>query len=85
MKQERERIVELEAARKRSEEQARQRIEVERFERKFKPRRKTKDTTSSSQTQQRGNGYLLKKVALVLAVLAIAIAWTVYHTKQRTP
>ena len=83
IKEEQDKQREIEMARKRQEEEARNQLEVEKFERKFKPRRKGKGRTQMSDDLDTGRSSLFKKAAAAVGILLIAISCAVFYANER--
>lgn len=65
-------------ARKREAEESRNREEVEKFEKKFKPRRKRKDKYENSK-QSREDAMSMRKIVWILAIVVSFVAVTVVY------
>lgn len=82
LKNQKERAQEVELAKKKKEEELKNQREVEKFERKFKPRRKGRERTESVNDSENNNHmYIMRAVYFAFVCIIVAIV-TFYMTER---
>lgn len=79
VKIEKDKLREIEIAKKKKQEEIKNQIEVERFERKFKPKKKSKDKYESNEELQYDNIFI-KKIILFGIIFIVTVIVSIYMT-----